>query len=358
MSRKLWGMALALALVLLANHATAADKLIFGNPNPAGLNIGMGPFFYAMEMGFFADEGIELEFVNFNGGAVLDPQIANRSVDIGWSGPDSLVVSNDEGKSPLPYRYFYNHLRAGVWEIVVPAASPIKTIKDLKGGKLGVNSLTTTNIPTTKAILRDAGLDFDKDVTWMAVGMGPPAFQAIRGNQIDALNLFDTMHAILENTGFAIRRLDIPKRYQLFDNGFTAHVDTIKEKRKQLVGFARAISKATVGCYANLEACVKITWKQSPALKPKEGDDAKHLMNAVNIMKTRGVSYWAFDGSPRGKWGSFTDEMWKLRVDALHETGVIKADKIDPAKLYTNDLIKDINAFDWDVVEKQAKSLK
>lgn len=349
---------LAVGLMLLAHHATAAEKLIFGNPNPAGLNIGMGPFFYAMEMGFFKEEGIELEFINFNGGAILDPQLANKSVDIGWSGPDSLVVSNDQGKSPLPYRYFYNHLRASVWEIVVPAESPIKTIKELKGKKLGVNSLTTTNIPTTKAILRSAGLDSDNDVSWVAVGMGGPAFQAIRGNQIDALNLFDTMHAILENAGFPIRRLDIPKRYKLFDNGFTAHVDVIKEKRKSLVGFARAISKATVGCYANLEACVRITWKQDPGLKPKDGDEAVNLRNAVNILKRRGASYFAFDGDPRGQWGSFTDEMWKLRVDALHETGVIKVDKVDPAKLYTNDLIKDINAFDWDAVEKQAKSLK
>ncbi|MGH9324233.1 MAG: ABC transporter substrate-binding protein, partial [Vicinamibacteria bacterium] len=181
----------------------------------------------------------------------------------------------------------------------------------------------------------------------------------IQTDRIDALNLFDTMHAILENTGFKIRRLAFPEKYyDLFENGFAAHVDTLRDKREALIGFGRAIAKATVGCYANLEACVRISWKQDPALKPKEGSDEDNMQNAVNVLKTRGKSYWAFEKEPHEPWGTFTDEMWRNRIEILHETGVINTDEIDPKDLYTNELLAGINDFDAEAVEREARALK
>ncbi|HZT51228.1 MAG TPA: ABC transporter substrate-binding protein, partial [Stellaceae bacterium] len=294
-----------------------------------------------------------------NGGAVLDPQLVNKSVDIGWETPDPIVISHDAGHDALPVKFFYNHLRRNVWEIVVPADSPIKTLKDLKGARIGVNSMATTNIPTTESMLRSVGLDPKKDVSFIAVGMGGPAFQAIRTKQIDALNLFDTMHTLLEQSGFAIRRLDLGARYTgLLQNGFVTHVDNLKAKRRALVGFSRAIAKATVGCYANLPACVHIAWKEDPKTKPANLSDEAALAGAVAVLKTRGVSYFDFPkGEPR-RWGSYSDAMWQNTISVLHETGVIHSDKIDPKTLYTNDLIADINAFDSKAVEQQAEALK
>lgn len=340
----------------------ALDKVIVGNPNPAGLNIGMAPFYYAAEMGFFEKEGIKVEYVNFNGGAVLDPQLINKSVDIGWQGPDSIVISNDVGKTPFPLRYFYNHLRRYVWEITVPADSPIKELRDLKGKRIGVNSLTTTSVTTTKSMLRSVGLDPEKDVTFIAVGMGGSAFHALKSGQIDAMNLFDTMDTILENTGYKLRRIELPPRYTaLFENSFVTHVDNLKDKRKDLVGFGRAIAKATVGCYANLPACVHIAWKMDPKIKPANVPDDIALKHAIAVLEIRGKSYWDFPGGKKGAtghWGEFSDEMWNNRVELLHESGIIKKSKIDAKDFYTNALIPDINKFDTAAVVRQAEALK
>jgi NitT/TauT family transport system substrate-binding protein len=352
--------ALAIVLVIAgAGQSKALDKIVFGNPNPAGLNIGMAPFYYAKEMGFFEQEGIEVEYVNFNGGGVLDPQLVNKSVDIGWQGPDSIVISNDVGKTPLPLRYFYNHLRRYVWEITVPADSKIMELKDLKGAKIGVNSLATTSVTTTKSMLTAAGLDPDKDVSFLAVGMGGPAFQALKTHQIDAMNLFDTMDVALENTGYKLRRLELPPRYtMLFENSFATHVDNLKDKKKQLVGFARAIAKATVGCYANLPACVKIAWKQDPKTKSANLSEELALKNALAVLEIRGKSYWSFPNGATGHWGEFSDAMWNNRVELLHENKIIKVEKIDAKNFYSNELIADINRFDTAAVKKQAEALK
>jgi NitT/TauT family transport system substrate-binding protein len=362
LARPLRVLLVPLAIAVGATAAGAQEKIRFGNPNPAGLNIGMAPFYYAGEMGFFKEEGLEVEYTNFNGGAVLDPQLANKSIDIGWQGPDTVVISNDVGKDPLPLRYFYNHLRRYVWEVVVPADSKYKALKDLKGAKIGVNSLATTNITTTKSMLRVAGLDPEKDVSFIAVGMGGPAFQAMRTNQIDALNLFDTMHTLLENSGYKIRRLELPPQYtMLFENSLLTHVDNLKTKRKQLVGFSRALAKATVGCYANLPACVKLVWKADPKTKPANVSDEQALKDAIAILQIRGKSYWDFPGGPSGAtnhWGAFSDDMWMNRVKILAETGIIKTGNMNPRNFYTNELVADINKFDTTAVVRQAEALK
>jgi NitT/TauT family transport system substrate-binding protein len=341
-----------------ATASLAQETFIFGNSNPAGLNIGMSPFYYAEEMGFFTEEGLKIEYVNFNGGAVLDPQVANKSVDVGWQGPDSLIISHDEGNDPLPLEFFYNHLRKYVWEIAVPAGGPIKELKDLKGTKIGVNSLTTTSITTTKSMLRAIGLDPEKDVSFVAVGMGAPAFHALQSGQVDALNLFDTMHVMLANTGLEIRRIGFPPEYeQLFDNSFMTHPDNLTAKRKQLVGFGRAIAKATVGCYANLPACIQIAWKLNPKLKPADKSDEQAMKEATAVLEARGGSYAYFPGGDK-RWGAFTDEMWTSRIAVLHENGILKSAGMDIGGFYTNDLVDEMNAFDADAVIAQAKALK
>lgn len=349
----------AIAMTAALPGVAAAEKLVFGNPNPRGMNVGMAPIHYAMEMGFFEEEGLELEFVNFQGSGVLFPQLANKAVDVGWPNPDVLIKSHQPDQDSFPVVFFYNHLRSYVWEIVVPESSGITEIKDLKGKRLGVNTLVTGNIPTTQSILREAGLDPEKDIEMIPVGMGASAFEAMRSDRIDALNLFDTMHAMLENTGFPLRRLDFPRKYRdLFANGFATHKDNLTDKREAMIGFGRAIAKGTVGCFANLEACVRIVWKLEPGLRPKEGEEEAKLRNDINVLKTRGASYWAFEGEAHGNWGAYPDGSWQQFVDVLHETGELKTRELPVSEMYSNELVPEMNDFDPAAIEQQAKDLK
>jgi len=128
------------AVVLSASAALAQDKVAYGTASRVGLaNAAM---FMAEVMGFFREENIELQTVQFDGTGVLLPQIANKSITVGYPIPDPLILSHDTGKSPLPIKFFYNVNHSYNWEIVVPAASPIKSIPDCKGKTIGVIALS------------------------------------------------------------------------------------------------------------------------------------------------------------------------------------------------------------------------
>ncbi len=338
--------------------AIAGEKIIWGSPNPRGLNVGWSPYFLALERGFFKAEGIdEVEVITFNGTATLLPQVVNKSVTIGSPNADIPIISQQPGRDSMPVTFFYNFMRASVWEIAVPEASPIKALGDLKGKNIGVGALTWANVPTTKAMLKEVGLVDGEDFTLVAVGAGGPAFQAFNKGEIDALNLYDTAHAGLERSGTKIRRLALPEKYSnLFSTGFITHRSFIEEKADVLAGFGRALAKGTVACYANPEACVEAYYKANPSKKPKPGEEAEKIAKDVAILKTRGMSYLSFPAGSDPQYGSYPENAFSDYVDVLHAQGGVTTRDIDVEQLFTNAFVERFNDFDKGALVEEAKS--
>ncbi len=123
---------LALALLLLAGPAHAADRLTvildwFVNPDH-------GPLIVAREKGFFAAEGLEVELV-----APADPNdppklVAAGQADLAVSYQPQLHLQVQEG---LPLVRIGTLVATPLNSLVVLADGPVQAIADLKGGKVG-----------------------------------------------------------------------------------------------------------------------------------------------------------------------------------------------------------------------------
>ncbi len=167
------------ALALWCATAAAQQKVVFGLVSP--LTVVNGQMLVAKHLGYLAQEGIEVETIVFNGSAVLLPQIVAKRVTVGFPNPDPLVISRQPGKDPLPLKFFYNVIRENVWEFAVLAGSPARTLADLKGRKIGVGALTFGNIPLTRAMFKELGLEIGRDLELVPTGLGAPAFLALPG---------------------------------------------------------------------------------------------------------------------------------------------------------------------------------
>ena len=62
-------------------------------------------------------------------------------------------------------------------------------------------SLSSGGVPYLKAVLREAGLDPEKDVTMVPTGAGAPALQALNSGTVAALSLWAGAFAVFENQG-------------------------------------------------------------------------------------------------------------------------------------------------------------
>jgi NitT/TauT family transport system substrate-binding protein len=345
----------AVVAVLTIGAAPAqSEPLIFGTVGAFDVNF--APMFAATQLGYFAKEHIEVQLVNFGGATTLLPQIASKRVDVGFPNPEPIIFSRDVGKPSLPVVLFYNVLRKDVWEFAVADASPIRSLRDLKRKRIGVFGLNSGNIPITKAILAGAGLQDQRDYELVPVGLGAPAILALQSGKVDALNLFEMFDDQLAAAGTRVRLLPVDKRYEgLVSNGFAANVDTVRDHPDLLIRFARAIAKGTIACQANFPGCMRTMWKLSPTQRPPNlADDAalKQSMR-INYRETIGVAT-----APRGHYGEYDPAMWRAYVDALHDGGSLSTNDIPVNSIFTNALIKQINAFDYDAVRRDAARLK
>ena len=350
------GAGLAIATFAMCDVGESrAEKLIFATPSPT--SVSYAPFAMSFQMGYFKEEGLEIEMVRIRGSGTLIPQVANKSVDVGWPNPDVVITTAQPGRDKLPVKFFYNHLPKSVWEVIVPANSSARKIENLKGRKIGVSRLSSGSIPILQAVLSNAGLNMTTDVELVPVGFGGPAFRAIKQGKIDSLFLFDIMHEILQGTGYKIRRLPLaPAHENLLGNGFLVHQDLIKTRSKSLIGFGRAITKGSLACVANTAACVKMYWKHYPAKKPRKGTDAKNIAKNVKMLNVR---FPRLLPDPKSNQiGAYSLQPWKDFVDVLAKAGKISTRNIPVETLYTNELIGQINNFDRGAVISAAKALR
>lgn len=348
---------LAAALTVGCSLATAQDKVVYGTASRPG--IANASMFLTDSMGFFRDENISISTVQFEGTAVLLPQIANKSITIGYPIPDFLIISNDVGRDPLPLRFFYNVTRVYNWEIVVPADSAIKELKDLKGKIIGVNNLSTGSVPVTRSMLKEVGLQVGRDVEIVATPQGAAAINALKTGRVQALNLFDVFHSEIEAYhGIPLRRVPIPKRYlQMSGNSFAAHVDLFRDNPDLLKRFGRAYSKGMTACYLNMEGCIRNLWRVHPSTKPTSGDEASNMAAAVRILRVN-LDRKMPEGWPKNRdFGLFPHVGWETNLEVLVGEGTVKNKSLDLKRLYTNEFVPDFQKFNVDEVAARAKTI-
>jgi NitT/TauT family transport system substrate-binding protein len=345
---------LAALLLGLSQPAAAQDRVTYGTASRVGL--ANAAIYMAEVMGFFRDNNIAIETVQFDGTGVLLPQIANKRITVGYPIPDLLILSHDTGRDPLPMRFFYNVTRVYNWEIVVLENSPIRSLADLRGKRIGVISLSTGNVPVTRAMLRSVGVDPAREVEIVSVGQGAAAVNAFRNGQIDALNQFDVVHSQIAVTGTPIRRLPMPEAYRLISgNSFAAHNDTIRDNPDLLRRFGRAYTMGLVACEANPAACVRLSWQLHPTLRPTGNE---RLEDQVRIMLDN-LANKIPPGEPGARrWGAFDEQGWRTNMEILRENGQLRRTDIPLDSLYTEAFVPDFGRFDVQAVIARARALQ
>lgn len=146
------------------------------------------PFFVAMEKGFFEDEGITLEPIRFAvSSECLSAEVAGRIQAAMGNSLSALYAI--EQKQPGTLRVFLPMLETEenhVSHLLVKKESPIKSIGDLKGKKVGTYA-GSTQLLYLRLFLRKYDLDPNKDLRIVQVASNLQV-QALDAGQVDALH--------------------------------------------------------------------------------------------------------------------------------------------------------------------------
>jgi NitT/TauT family transport system substrate-binding protein len=198
--------ALRLTLVpvlLLAASAASAQAL-----EKRDVHIAVGgktAFYYlpltiAEQLGYFKDEGLDVKISDFAGGSQALRAVVGGSAEV-VSGAYEHTISLQGKKQYFQAFVLQGRLPQIALGVSRSRAASFKSLKDLKGMKIGVSAPGSSTHNLVKQLLTKAGLDPNKDVSVVGAGIGAGAIAAMKSGQIDAISNVDPVMTKLEMDG-------------------------------------------------------------------------------------------------------------------------------------------------------------
>ncbi|EON12278.1 ABC transporter substrate-binding protein [Pandoraea sp. SD6-2] len=196
--------ALGLVALSLSAGASAAPAQPLEKPK---ITIAVGgkpglyylPLTIAEQLGYFKDEGLDVTIDDFAGGSKALQAVVGGSADVGTGAFEHTLLMQTKG---LTYQAFAVLGAAPqlVLGVVKAKAGEVKSVKDLKGMRIGVSAPGSSTHMLVNVALAKVGLK-PSDVSIVGVGSNATVVAAARGGQVDAISNVDPMMTLLQESG-------------------------------------------------------------------------------------------------------------------------------------------------------------
>jgi len=339
----------SVAVTALAQSAPPLKKFRVLLPFKDGITF--FPISTANQLGYMKEEGIDLDLQVVNGSSAVVQQLAAGNAQMAVILAPNTLLGFAEG---VKYKAFYDFLTRNTFDVKTLPSSPINKLADLKGKNIGTIDLTRGDLPLLRAQLQHAGMNPSRDVTFVALGPTLPVHAlALKEGKVQALNLsWNNTVPVQQALGSKLKCITCDSEELQLASETTVATDAVfKQDRRYVVGFGRAMAKATLFAETNPEAAIAIMKKVAPA-EQTDAAYTKILFDAaLAIMKPRQPGKYGL--SDVGGWERLQNFM---SIPTEGATGMTT--KVDVKQLVTNELVDEINRFDAEAVRRQAREYK
>jgi len=184
------------------------------------------PLIVAKENRFFEQAGLDVELIN------IPPTIAVTAL---ISGDIQYVIfagtTLNAAVRGLPVKLVMVYNDRPLFSLM--SRPEIRSIKELRGKVLGVATLTSGESFLSRRLLKDAGIDADKEMTLRVIGNTPDRLQSLRAGAVDATTLTVPVDIIAERMG--LRRLAfMGETLESINGGFGVSDRWLRERPDQI----------------------------------------------------------------------------------------------------------------------------
>jgi NitT/TauT family transport system substrate-binding protein len=344
---KRWGALLAVVLAFAMVTAACGDDEASDDNVTLTLPFGESmSFFETMmgdELGYFVDEGLNLEIQTSDGGSLALQQVISGQSDFAFTSPGLVLTAAAEGNQLISLA---TRLQKNIFSVVVTDDSPIQTTEDLRGGVLGVSDFAGGEMPLVRAALSLAGLTDGDDVEVLAVGDSSPAvLAALQDGTVDAYAADWFVFFGIEQSGTPIREIIPAELANLTAEVLVATPQYVEDHPDVVERMLTAMAKAAYFTTYDRDAALNILRTRIPeehedtAVAP---DILALFLNLAAIPESGGVQTWGVQSA--AAW-----ETWKTVLGDVADTG-----SINVADILDSSFIDKANDIDFDAVEKDA----
>ena len=269
---------------LAAGAATVrAEEIAVGN---YGVSANGMPFGVALAKGYFKEEGLNITGLisSAGGGTSLRNMLAGGGVPYGEVNP-GVVVSAILAGADLKI-VSDNVLTVAEFVWAVKPDSPIKSIKDFKGKKIGYTNPRSTSQALARMLLQAGGYS-EADAELVKTGGFGEGIAALDSGQIDVAAITEPLWSKVKNKYRAV--VVASETLPPLDNVVGVTTVEMAEKKGDFIrAVIRARRKAVIFMREHPDEAAAIVAKEYNI----DLDVAKSAVRNLTTSKTKGVPYW------------------------------------------------------------------
>jgi NitT/TauT family transport system substrate-binding protein len=264
--------------------------------------------YIALERGYFAEEGIDLETTLMDSGGRMVPSLAAGQLDVGGGAVSAALINAVSRDVPIKLIADKGSQRPGfgfkalsVRKALVDSGA-VQSIADLRGRKLAVNTATSIDIYHLHAALQSGGLGLE-DITLEEITY-PEQGAALANGAIDAAVSIEPISTVMARQGIAVKLVTLDQTLPLSQDAtiiYAPHFmrDQPEAGRRWMVAYLRGVrdyNRAfTTG--EGRDEVIQILTKHTPIKDPVvfetmglPGLNPNGYINAENIRAAQ--EYW------------------------------------------------------------------
>ena len=235
---------LLLSFVSVFASAVGPASLLAQTPNLENLRVSFAsfgviyyPHFVAKELGFYRDEGLNVEFIAMPGGLATQALVAG-DLHFSTSSGSSLNAS----LRGIKLKVVYVNLDRPLYKIL-SWRDDIRKVTDLRGKGIGIASRGDTMEGAANLILRKHGMDPVRDVIWVALGTGGRV-TSLAAKTVDSAVLGFADSLRMQTRGFPVHEVaNIGKEIKMLYTGLAVSEEMVVKRPDLVRRFLRATVK-------------------------------------------------------------------------------------------------------------------
>lgn len=283
-------------------------------------NVQYAPFYVAVEKGYFAQEGLEIEFdysFETNGVALVGANELQFAVVSG----EQVLLARAQG---LPVVYVFAWWQDYPVGVTAMKEAGITAPQDLRGKKIGLPGLFGASYIGLQALLQAGGLT-EQDVTLDSIGFNQ--VEALVAGQEDAVVIYVNNEPIqLASSGYAADTIRVADYVHLASNGIISNEATIQSDPDLVRAIGRALQKGIADTIENPDEAFEICKQYVEGLS--QADQTLQMQVLV-----ASIEFWKAE-----QLGVSDAQAWENMQNVLLEMGLL-TESLDLSQAFTNEFV-------------------
>lgn len=249
-----------------------------------------------LAMGWWRDAGYDIQVQYMPGSSAAVQGIIGKSASVGMMNTTPWMVADAKGLSDIRMAAVMTN---SLWRVITETSSGITKPQDLKGKKVGLAVGGSGGSMYLDSLLANNGMDPNRDVQKIVIGMGAQAQEMLRSGRVDASLTFTPEIATYQALGGKVNFIYEDAWLRFPDYGLVATADAIKNDPKMVETLARGVAMAQVFAEANPQCVAKIYRKNwAPDRSTTIEQDTEILKS---MLEERRLPFIAAGGKLHGK---------------------------------------------------------